>query len=61
MWFPILVLGHVLSPVRSLPRHSLLLIANYTSEHVCWLRPSAIFGKPLLSLEIFSVVWVART
>ena len=31
----ILVLGHVLSPVRSLPRHSLLLIANYTSEHVC--------------------------
>ncbi|KAI0327287.1 hypothetical protein GY45DRAFT_1427862, partial [Cubamyces sp. BRFM 1775] len=44
---PILVLGHVLSPVRSLPRHSLLLIANYTSEHVCWLRPPAIFGNPL--------------
>jgi hypothetical protein len=42
-----LVLGHVLSPVRFLPRHSLLLIANYTSEHVCRLRPSAIFGKPL--------------
>ncbi|KAH9891167.1 hypothetical protein C8Q73DRAFT_803138, partial [Cubamyces lactineus] len=41
-----LVLGHVLSPVRSLPRHSLLLIANYTSEHVCWLRPPAIFGNP---------------
>ena len=32
---PSLVLGHVLSPVRSLPRHSLLLIANYTSELVC--------------------------
>ena len=32
--FPILVLGHVLSPVRSIPRHSLLLIANYTSELV---------------------------
>ena len=32
---PSLVLGHVLSPVRSLPRHSLLLIANYTSEPVC--------------------------
>jgi hypothetical protein len=30
-----LVLGHVLSPVRFLPRHSLLLIANYTSEPVC--------------------------
>jgi hypothetical protein len=30
-----LVLGHVLSPVRFLPRHSLLLIANYT---VCQLR-----------------------
>ena len=41
----ILVLGHVLSPVRSLPRHSLLLIANYTSEPVCRLRSSAIFGK----------------
>jgi hypothetical protein len=32
--------------VRSLPRHSLLLIANYTSEPVCQLRLSAIFGKP---------------
>jgi hypothetical protein len=42
---PSLVLGHVLSPVRSLPRHSLLLIANYTSEPVCQLRLSAIFGK----------------
>ena len=28
---PSLVLGHVLSPVRFLPRHSFLLIANYTS------------------------------
>ena len=35
---PSLVLGHVLSPVRSLPRHSLLLIANYTSEPVCQLH-----------------------
>ena len=32
---PSLVLGHVLSPVRLIPRHSLLLIANYTSEPVC--------------------------
>jgi hypothetical protein len=31
-WFSSsLVLGHVLSPVRFLPRHSFLLIANYTS------------------------------
>ena len=40
-----LVLGHVLLPVRFLPRRSFLLIANYTSELVCWLRLSAIFGK----------------
>jgi hypothetical protein len=46
---PSLVLGHVLSPVRSLPRHSLLLIANYTSEPVCQLRLSAIFGKTHLT------------
>ena len=54
--FSILVLGHVLSPVRSLPRHSLLLIANYTSEHVCWLRPSAIFGNPILSRGLLRVI-----
>lgn len=48
-----LVLGHVLSPVRSLPRHSLLLIANYTSEPVCWLRPPAIFGKLFLMFSGF--------
>ena len=51
--FLILVLGHVLSPVRSLPRHSLLLIANYTSEHVCRLRSSAIFGPTFLLLSYF--------
>ena len=48
-----LVLGHVLSPVRSLPRHSLLLIANYTSEPVCRLRSSAIFGKTPLTFVNF--------
>lgn len=35
-----LVLGHVLSPVRFLPRHSLLLIANYTSEPV-WIASAS--------------------
>jgi hypothetical protein len=32
------VLGHVLSPVRSIPRHSLLLIANKTSVHLAYPR-----------------------
>ena len=41
-----LVLGHVLSPVRFLPRHSLLLIANNTSVYLAYLRVCRIFGNP---------------
>ena len=44
---PSLVLGHVLSPVRFLPRHSLLLIANYTSEPVCCASAFSNFWKLL--------------
>ena len=54
---PSLVLGHVLSPVRSLPRHSLLLIANYTSEPVCQLHGFQQFlENPFLCVDIWS--WV---
>ena len=32
-------------------RHSLLLIANYTSEPVCFLRDTAIFGNTIVFFE----------
>ena len=51
---PSLVLGHVLSPVRSIPRHSLLLIANYTSELVCIASAYSNFWKTFLLWGFFS-------
>jgi len=48
---PSLVLGHVLLSVRFLPRRSFSLIANYTSELVCWLWLSAIFEKHYISVS----------